>query len=183
MKNLMQFNRPIFSCLLILTLTAGGAVCISAAQSEPDNSDNQQFSSVEERRLHVKIIEEHDSLDNQRKALLLKEQTLKDLEADIDRKLDEIDEKLAELEKQKRALENLLVKKDEAEQRRLQNLGKVYESMIPVQAARALSKLDVETAADILAAMGPRSAAKIINGFSADKASEITRKLISGPGP
>lgn len=177
----MQLNKLISSCLLVLTLSAGEAVFAPVARSEPEAPDSGQFSSVEERRLHVKIIEEHESLANEKKELLIREKTLKNLEAEIDRKLDEIDEKLVELEEQKRVLEDLLAKKNKAEQRRMENLGTVYANMIPVQAARALSKLDVQTAADILAAMSPRSAARIINGLSADRASEITRKLLSGP--
>lgn len=179
----MQFNKLIIFCLAILVLFTGVVFFTAAARSESENSENQQFSSVEERRLHVKIIEEHDSLVSERKELLLREQALKDLEAEIDRKLDEIDRKLVELEEQKRVLEDLLAKKDETEQRRLEKLGKVYESMIPVQAARALSRLDVQTAADILAVMNPRSAARIVNGLSAERASEITRKLITVPDP
>lgn len=177
----MPFHKLISAGIFAMLLYGDGVIFTPLVQGEPETMKEQQFSTVEERRLHVKIIEEHDSLMNQKKELLLKEQTLKTLEADIDRKLEEIDKKLDELEKNKRTLQELLSKKDEAEQLRLKNLGKVYENMIPVQAARALSKLDVETAAKILAAMSPRSAAKIINGFSADRASEITRQLITRP--
>ncbi len=177
----MRFHKLISAGIFAMLLYGAGVIFIPLVQGEPETMEEQQFSTVEERRLHVKIIEEHDSLINQKKELLLKEQTLKTLEADIDRKLEEIDKKLDELEENKRILQALLSKKDEAEQLRLKNLGKVYENMIPVQAARALSKLDVETAAKILAAMSPRSAAKIINGFSADRASEITRQLINRP--
>lgn len=173
----MRFNELIVSGFVIVMLCTTDIIFTSSVHSQTDPPEEQQFSSVEERRLHVKIIEEHDSMVSMKKELLLKEQTLKTLEADIDRKLDEIDQKLGELEEQKRILQELLSQKDSAEQLRLQNLGKVYEHMIPIQAARALSQIDVTTAADILAVMSPRSAAKIINGLSATKASEITRQL------
>jgi len=174
----MRFDELILSAWVTLILCAGGLIFSSPANSQDQTSEEPQFSSVEERRLHVKIIEEHDSLASIRKELLLKEQMLKTLEDEINSKLDEIDQKLNELEKQKRILLELTSEVDSAEQLRLQNLGKVYQNMIPIQAARALSRLDVETAADILAAMKPRSAAKIINGLSADRASAITRQLI-----
>lgn len=129
----------------------------------------------------MRIIEEHGDLASERKVLLLKEKKLQSLEADIDRKLQQIDQKLAEMAVQKAALEELLNIKDEARRQRLDNLGTVYENMNPIQAARALNNLEVGLAADILATMRPRSAARIINGIAPEKASEISRLMLVGP--
>ncbi len=185
MENVMRHCRPLlikplqrlagFSMLVFLLLAADRGL---AEQQLPAEGP---FPSVEERRLQVRIIEEHDTLASEKKAQLIKEKKLRSLEADIDRKLQEIDQKLADMAEQKAALEELLGRIDEARHQRLENLGTVYENMNPIQASRALNNLEIGMAADILAAMRPRSAARIINGLAPEKASEISRLILVGP--
>ncbi|MBT8345379.1 MAG: hypothetical protein KJO28_03670 [Desulfofustis sp.] len=149
-----------------------------AAQESPPNSE---FSSVEERRLHVRIIEDQDSLIDEKKALVLEEARLEKLKAEIDAKLTEIDSKLAQMEAQKKVLEALLEEKQRDEQQRIENLGKIYENMDPLLAAEAVSDLDRQVAAAILASMKPRSAAKILDGLSRQQAAEISRLFLEMP--
>lgn len=139
------------------------------------------FSSVEERRLHVRIIEEQDALIDKKKALVLEETRLEKLRAEVDLKLEEIDRKLNEMESQKMALEALLEEKQVQEQQRIKGLGRIYENMDPLLAAEALADLDREVAAAILATMKPRPAAKILNGLSREEATEISRLFLAMP--
>ena len=114
----------------------------------------------------MRIIEDQKSLIDEKKELVLEEARLEKLKAEIDAKLAEIDDKLAEMEAQKKVLEKLLEEKQRKDQQRIKNLGKIYENMDPLLAAEAVSDLDRQVAAAILASMKPRSAAKILDGLA-----------------
>jgi flagellar motility protein MotE (MotC chaperone) len=173
-------NHPVFSLILvILLLVAFGFHGSSAAEHESPSSS--EFSSVEERRLHVRIIEDQNSLIDAKKALVLEEARLEKLKAEIDAKLTEIDRKLAEMEAQKKILEAMSEQKQTSRQERIDNLGKIYENMDPLLAAEAVSDLDRQVAAAILSSMKPRSAARILDGLSREQAAEISRLFLEMP--
>lgn len=167
-----------FALSVLLTFLVGYPVLSSAQQQ---TSPGEEFSSVEERRLHVRIIEDQDSLIEEKKTLVLEEARLEKLKSEIDVKLAEIDRKLAEMEAQKRALEVLLKEKENQDLQRLKNLGKIYESMDPLLAADAVADLDRPVAAALLASMKPRSAAKILDALSREEAAEISRLFLAMP--
>ncbi|MGI9536768.1 MAG: MotE family protein [Desulfocapsaceae bacterium] len=169
--------RFISTTLIILLF---GYSILNAAEPVTTSS-SEDFSSVEERRLHVRIIEEQDTLIQEKKALVLEETRLEKLKTEIDAKLAEIDHKLVEMEAQKKVLEALLSQKQEGEQQRIKNLGKIYENMDPILAAEAVADLDPQVAAAILAAMKPRSAARILNVLSREQATEISRLFLAMP--
>lgn len=167
-----------FTTSVLLILLFGWPLLSSAEQ---DSTSSNDFSSVEERRLHVRIIEEQDSLIEDQKSLVLEEIRLEKLRDEIDAKLAEIDRKLAELETRKQDLEQLLSQKEKKDQQRLISLGKIYENMDPFVAAEAVAALDRQVAADILAAMKPRSAAKILDVLNREEAAEISRFFLALP--
>ena len=163
---------------IVLLSSMGYHNSSGAQQGSPSNSE---FSSVEERRLHVRIIEDQNSLIDEKKALVLEEARLEKLRAEIDAKLTEIDRKLAEMEAQRKVLEKLSEETQTEEQQRIENLAKIYENMDPFLAAEAVSDLDRQVAAAILASMKPRSAAKILDGLSREQAAEISRLFLEMP--
>ena len=167
-------SSALYIILAIVLLSSLGYHNSSGAQQE--SPSNSEFSSVEERRLHVRIIEDQNSLIDDKKALVLEEARLEKLKAEIDAKLTEIDRKLGEMEAQRKVLEKL-----SEEQQRIQNLAKIYENMDPFLAAEAVSDLDRQVAAAILASMKPRSAAKILDGLSREQAAEISRLFLEMP--
>ena len=177
----MSFNELVILRFIVSALIIFPFGCPMLSAAEVETTSSEDFSSVEERRLHVRIIDEQDTLIDEKKALVLKESRLEKLETEIDAKLAEIDRKLAEMQTQKQALEALLSEKREAEQQRVKNLGRIYESMDPILAAQAVADLDPQVAAAILAAMKPRSAARILNGLSREQATEISRLFLSMP--
>ena len=122
----MLYHEPSVSRLIVAALLALAFFCRPVGAAEHDTESGEGFSSVEERRLHVRIIEDQESLIEDRKALVLEEARLEKLKAEIDDKLEEIDRKLAEMEVQKEALEALLKEKQEQDQRRVENLGKIF---------------------------------------------------------
>ena len=163
--------------MLLLTALS----CRTLFGAEENDPASGEFSSVEERRLHVRIIEDQNSLIDEQKALVLEEARLEKLKAEIDAKLVEIDNKLAEMEDQKKVLEGLLAEKQREEQQRIKNLGKIFENMDPLLAAEAISDLDRQIAAAILASMKPRAAAKILDGLSREQTAEISRLFLTMP--
>ena len=132
------------------------------------------FSSVEERRLYTILQNERDSLEEEKKVLALREKELKTLEEEADKKLKLIDDKLDELMKVQKKIASLLVEKDVEEQKKIQDLGMIYAKMSPERAALALGTLDEQLAADLLANMKVKSAAKILDRMDKAKASQLS---------
>ncbi|THB72577.1 MAG: hypothetical protein D6B25_16605 [Desulfobulbaceae bacterium] len=163
----------IFSVIFITLITVSSLQ--GDEQPPPVPSKTENFSSVEERRLFTRIREERETIFEEKKALELRKKELKTLEDAVDKKLAEIDNKLLNLEKQKKEIAALLQEKDTKEAAKLQNLGKIYEKMDPAKAALALSGLDQKLAADLLAVMKPKSAAKILDNLQKPKATDISK--------
>lgn len=160
-----------------LTLAAGLAtsLCVPVPLSAvAQDTAEQTYSSVEERRLQARIAEERAAILEEKKALELREIELKTLEEAVDKKLAEIDQKLVELQRQQKSLEAALVGKDAAEQAKILELSKIYDRMTPDKAALALSGLDDKLAADILANMKVKAAAKVLDNLNKQKAVELS---------
>jgi flagellar motility protein MotE (MotC chaperone) len=139
-----------------------------------EENENQQFSSVEERRLFNTIQSERASIREEKKELELRKKELKSIEAGVDKKLVEIDGKLEELKALRTQIETLLSAKSVEETKRTQDLAKIYEKMTPDKAALALSGLRPQLASDLLASMKVKAAAKILDQISRQKATELS---------
>ena len=126
------------------------------------------YRSVEERRLVEALAEgEHSSLARQRQDLENRKIELKRLEAEVDKKLDQ----LGQL---RLRIEQLLQQKDEAEQQRAAELAKMYEKMSAEKAAAVLASLDQELAIANLGRMKTKSAARILNSMERDRAAKLS---------
>ncbi len=145
----------------------------SALQAQEENED-QQFTSVEERRLFNSIQSERASIREEKKELELRKKELKSIEAGVDKKIVEIDGKLEELKALRTQIETLLTAKSAEEKKRTQDLAKIYEKMTPEKAALALSGLRPQLASDLLASMKVKSAARILDQISRQKATELS---------
>ena len=143
---------------------------VQAAEIEP----REDFGSVEERRIENSIIEERANIRKEREYISLREKELKTLEESVDKKLAEMDKKLEELRQQQKKIEALLAAKTEEEKKRTQELAKIYEKMSPDKAATSLSGLEQKLAADLLASMKVKAAAKILDQISKQKATELS---------
>jgi len=85
-----------------------------------------------------------------------------------------LDEKLAELKKIQIKIEELLTAKDAEELQKTKDLSLIYAKMTPDRAALALATLDEQLAADLLAGMKVKSAAKILDRMDKSKASQLS---------
>ncbi|MEA3469244.1 MAG: hypothetical protein U9R57_13605 [Thermodesulfobacteriota bacterium] len=154
----------------------------SSVTEVEDNKDQQEeienkkinFGSVEERRLYTVLQNERDSLEEEKKVLALKEKELKTLKEEADKKIELLDKKLTELQKVQAEIEKLLVEKDAEELKKVKDLSLIYAKMTPDRAALAMASLDGQLAADLLAYMKVKSAAKILDRMDKIKASQLS---------
>ncbi len=143
-------------------------------QAAPEKS----YSSVEERRLYNTLDQERAGLQEKIKVLADREKELKTLEQEVDKKFKLMDTKLQELKKLQQVTEELLAQKDQTELKMIQDLSNIYAKMAPDKAALALSSLeDQQLAADLLANMKTKSAAKILEQLNKLQASTLTTTL------
>jgi flagellar motility protein MotE (MotC chaperone) len=178
----MYYSRTLTRSFLTLLLLCGLTPSISFAEDPPatdppaasENLQKEDFKSVEERRLYTVLQNERDSLEEDKKVLVLKEKELKTLQVEADKKLELLDKKLAELQKIQKQIENLLAKKDAAELQKTKNLSLIYAKMSPDRAALAIATLDEQLAANLLANMKVKSAAKILDRMDKVKASQLS---------
>lgn len=150
------------------------ASCPTPSYSQTAEDNTTEFSSVEERRLFDAIQKERASIHEQKKEIELRKKELKSIEESVDKKLVEIDTKLDEMKALRKQIETLLAAKSEEELKRTQDLAKIYEKMSPVKAALAISGLEPGLAADLLASMKVKAAAKILDQSNQQKATELS---------
>jgi flagellar motility protein MotE (MotC chaperone) len=138
----------------------------------------KSYSSVEERRLYDTLEQERAGLQEKIKVLADREKELKTLEQEVDKKFEQMEKKIQELKKLQQKTEELLAQKDAAELKKIEELSKIYSKMEPDKAALALSVLkDQQLAADIIAGMKTKSAAKVMEQLDKLKASSLTTTL------
>lgn len=144
----------------------------------PTTQSEKSYGSVEERRLHDSLERERAGLQEKIKVLADREKELKTLELEVDKKLELLETRIQELKKVQQQTEELLARKDQAELDRLQELSRMYAKMDPAKAALTLSALeDQQLAADIIAGMKTKSAAKVMEQLDRIKASTLTTTL------
>jgi flagellar motility protein MotE (MotC chaperone) len=164
---IMKIHQKYFLIFLLLPLLSQNVI---AAEAESPKT----YASVEERRLDNTILQERESIRKEREEIDMRKKELKTLEEGVDKKLTEIDRKLEELRKLQDKIQELLVDKSAKEKKRLQELAGIYQKMLPAKAALAITGLDQQLAADLLANMKVKAAAKILDQISKQKATEIS---------
>jgi flagellar motility protein MotE (MotC chaperone) len=105
-------------------------------------------------------------------AASIEEERLKILNADLVAKIEE-------LKKIRNEIESLTKGLDEKRKEQLKKVVKMYEAMPPEEAARAMAKLDDETAGQILIALKPRSAGQILGQMDPDRVAILSKKAIN----
>lgn len=120
--------------------------------------------------------EESQALSRREEELRRKEQSLKQLEG-------EIDEKLARLQKLETKLSAMIKQAEEIKDKKLKHLIDVYSNMKAKQAAVVIETLDPDTAVKILAGMRGRQAGEILTNVKAERAALLTEMLTSMQAP
>ena len=117
-------------------------------------SGEQGFSSSE-----VEILQ---SLSKRRDELDKREQQIGQREALLKAAGGEVDRKIAELNKIRSELEDLLNKQKTAEDERINSLVKIYENMKPKDAANIFNTLDMNVLLPVIAKISERKASPIL---------------------
>ncbi|SHO50716.1 MotE family protein [Desulfopila aestuarii] len=171
----LRITNPIGNGAAVIILAFLINTIISATVIAQNGTPSpEQFNSVEERRLYNSVETERAGIREERKELDMKKIELKSIEEGVDKKLAEIDAKLEEMKALRKQIQTLLAAKSEEEVKKTQELAKIYEKMSPDKAALALAGLDKQLAADLLANMKVKSAAKILDQISQQKAKELS---------
>ncbi len=113
---------------------------------------------------------EPERLAKQLLELEVKATALRELERDLDQKI----QTLEELRQQALAV---IEPGEKERQGKLDTLIKFYQAMKPQSAARLLEKLPTPLAADVLSSMKSRGAGKILNVMNADKAVRLSKRM------
>jgi flagellar motility protein MotE (MotC chaperone) len=133
-----------------------------------DLVDGQQIDSVEERRILVSIEDKYAELAEREETLENREMELKTLQA-------EVDKKLASMQQLREELENLLDRKQKAENERIGELSRIYEKMEPEKSAVLLRQLDHQLAVELLLGIKKKTAGAIMDSLDPQTATELSK--------
>jgi flagellar motility protein MotE (MotC chaperone) len=122
--------------------------------------------SPAERALYEKLGERRQELDKKQRDLELRENLLKDAEARLQTRLDELKD-----------LENRLNGKGGEEKAKLRSIVIMYEGMNPKEAARIFDKLDQTVLVDVASVMNPRKLAPVLAAMTPENAQRLTVEL------
>ena len=136
--------------------------------------DEEQISSVEERRILVSIEDEYAKLAEREAKIDSREMQLKTLS-------NEVDKKLAAMQQLRDQLVGLLDRKEAAEGERVGELSRIYEKMSPQKAALLIRDLDQQLAVDLLLGIKKKTAGKILDNLDAETAIELSKAFTEIP--
>jgi len=117
------------------------------------------------------------SLAKRRDELDKREKKIAEREALLDAAGQEVDHKIAELNKLKGEIEALLGKQQKMQEDRIESLVKMYETMKPKEAATIFNTLDLDVLLTVLGRMNERKAAPILAAMDPEKARLVTIRL------
>ncbi len=157
--------------LILLLLLLCSSVAF-AAETGLVNED--QITSVEERRILVSIEDEYAKLSDRESKIDSREMELKTLEM-------EVDKKLAAMQQLRNELVKLLDRKDATENERIAQLSKIYEKMTPQKAGVLIKALDYQLAVDLLLGIKKKTAGKILDSLDPETATELSKAFTEIP--
>lgn len=137
--------------------------------------DNNRPVSAAERAILERLHERRQELDKRARELDMRENMLKEAEAKLDIRLNE----LKMMESQAGGSPK---KKEEAEASRFKNLATMYENMKAKDAAKIFDRLDIKVLLDMSSQINPRRMSEILAQMSPEAAERLTIELASRAG-
>ena len=122
-------------------------------------------------------VEVLQQLAKRREELELKSRQIDEREAMVVAAEQRMEQKMAELKALQSTVEDLLKKRSDAEEQRLQTLVQTYEKMKPKDAAQVFEEMDMDILKDIVSRMKTARAAAILALVSPTKVKELTYEL------
>ena len=104
----------------------------------------------------------------------------KDKKDDKSKDKDKKDEKPKEVKIDKKAIDEQRKEREAAEKKRVTRLARIYESMKPESAAKALVNVDWDTTVLIFQRMSEESVANILAKMDPEQAAQLTQMLFTG---
>lgn len=148
-----------------------------AQAQERDMAPPPDDSGEETRAFTASEIEVLQALSRRREDLDKRERMIADKEALLEAAAQEVDRKIAELNKLKGEMEKLLGTQQQMEEGRLKSLVKIYEGMKPKEAAIIFNTLDLDVLLAIIGNMNERKATPIMAEMDPEKARIVTIRL------
>jgi flagellar motility protein MotE (MotC chaperone) len=148
------------------------AIQAEEKNAKPDSSfiDDPTFYTQAEVDLLQKLAERREEIEAQARELDVRENLLKAAEARIDKKVQSL--KALQL-----TIEESMVKYDEEQENKLQNLVKIYENMKPKDAGRIFEELEMDVLLQVAEKMNNRRLAPILAKMAPQKARDVTEEL------
>lgn len=153
--------------LLIIVVLAVSSVLLLQAPLFSLTGD-EQFSSVEERRI-LAAIKERDA------RLSAREEQLQGRELELKTLAGEVDKKIAAMQRLRNELSELLDRRDAEENARIEELSLIYERMNPQRAAVLISELETQLAVNLLLGIKKKTAGQIMERLNAETAIRLSR--------
>lgn len=125
---------------------------------------------VEARRILSNLSEERLLIEKRQQSLDRREDELKILQLEVDKKLNRLQELREELNR-------LFVQKNEVEQGKIKKLSLIYQKRDPAGAAATLASMDKSLAVSILSMMRDKSAGKILDQMDKKTAVQYSTAL------
>ncbi|MBI3441939.1 MAG: hypothetical protein HY052_09125 [Proteobacteria bacterium] len=153
--------------------TASTAPAATADQSVPPPASpmyGEHAYSAAELDVLQSLSKRRDELDKREQQMGQHEALLKVAEGEVDRKI-------AELNKIKKELVDLLNKQQTIQDERINSLVKIYESMKPKEAARIFDTLEMDVLLSVIGKMKENKSSPILANMDPEKARSVTIKL------
>jgi flagellar motility protein MotE (MotC chaperone) len=122
-------------------------------------------------------VEVLQQLAKRREELELKSRQLDEREAMVAAAEQRMEQKMAELKALQSTVEDILKKRSDEEEQRLQALVLTYEKMKPKDAAQVFEEMDMDLLADLVSRMKPAKSAPILAMVTPTKVKELTFEL------
>jgi flagellar motility protein MotE (MotC chaperone) len=145
----------------------------AAEEAEADEEkfeDDPTFYTQAEVDLLQKLAERREEIEAQARELDVRENLLKAAEGRIDKKVQS-------LKALQRTIEESMVKYDQQQEEKLQNLIKIYENMKPKDAGRIFEELEMDVLLEVAEKMNKRRLAPILAKMDPKKARDVTEEL------
>lgn len=148
----------------------------NAARPAPSTADDPSLDP-DQRIFSADEIQVLQSLARRREEIEKREQKLAAQEALLKAAEQEVDRKIAELNKLRTEIETLLGQQQKMEEDRILSLVKIYENMKPKEAAAIFNTLDMDVLLAVIGKMSERRSSPIIANMDTDRARLVTIRL------
>lgn len=142
----------------------------ASSAGNPAYDDEQRAFSTDEIEVLQSLARRREEIEKREQKLAAQEALLKAAEQEVDRKI-------AELNKLRSELESLLGQQQTMEDDRIASLVKIYENMKPKEAAAIFNTLDMDVLLAVISKMAERRSSPIIANMDTDRARLVTIRL------